>query len=154
MFCHQIILKVIENRDNPASICNQCVKDLLNADLLRLKCLKADEYFRSMIPAEFFKHALDVMIPSCSGEDPVAQYLWNHHLAAAKVKEETHDEVDTVFAAADLKSETESSDSGENEIATIFAESCQKKISENYLAVEKSKKTKRQIQKKKKNGKW
>lgn len=153
MCCQQIILKVIENRDNPASICNQCVKDLLSADLLRLKCLQADKYFRSMIPAEFFQQAVDVMTPSRSGEDPVAQYLWNHHLTAANVKEETRDEFETVFAAADLKSETESNDSGENEVENIFAESSEEKISEKHVTVVKSKETKSKKQKKN-NGKW
>lgn len=40
--------QVVEHEEIPALICQQCVKDLNHADLIRKKCLHADEYFRSL----------------------------------------------------------------------------------------------------------
>lgn len=90
---------MIENRDNQASICFQCVDDLVKADFLRMKCLKADEYFRSVIPADFFKHAFDVMVLSKPSEDPIS-YNWNHNLEAT-VKQEIV-VIETTFSDDDV----------------------------------------------------
>lgn len=41
---------MVEYDDKPALICQQCVKDLFLANVLRKKCLQADEYFHSTYP--------------------------------------------------------------------------------------------------------
>lgn len=50
--------QIIECGNNPAVICDTCLKDLLHADRLRKSCLKADNFFRSTIPKEFFNREL------------------------------------------------------------------------------------------------
>lgn len=123
---------MVENRENPASICNQCVEDLFNADLLRLKCLRADGYFRSVIPKEFLNHALDVQAQKSSSEDPTAQHLWNYHIKSI-VKEEIPEEmlaVETVLVEGtdNFKVEIELNVFDENDDQEVTAKSSEAKL--------------------------
>lgn len=66
--CFDILFfsKIIECKNNPALICNQCVDDLVFADGLRKRCLESDRHFRSTVPKKFFRKVMNETI----GETP------------------------------------------------------------------------------------
>lgn len=105
--------QVVECRNNPALICNQCVDDLVFADSIRKRCIEADEHFRSTIPKKFFSRGIDVTIRDNSWNKPSASHfsiVEVQGIIEKKSEQESEDEFLATFIKSEKQSEEESND--------------------------------------------
>lgn len=64
-YCFTILLfKVIENRGNPALMCQKCSEELEVADQIRKKCLEAEKFFQKLLledtPAHYHQENIKI----------------------------------------------------------------------------------------------